>query len=221
MGRRGSSNPTGRGSPGKRSADGFSSRLLQWDCLPVTASSLRRQPDSGFRFINAESEIMRAFLLWSTIVLLLLGAGCRRGVLPKAVPSPPTWSGIPSDDLVFHDNQSGIRETVREVVRDPQTFLHMWEQVVRGQMSPPPHPAIDFDQEMVLVVAAGRMMPGDDIVIDSLLVQEDRGSESLTVLVRTEGGCARLRTDAYPIRIVRVHRVEGPVHFVERREKIC
>jgi hypothetical protein len=79
---------------------------------------------------------------------------------------------------------------------------------------------------MVIVVAAGRMTPEDQIRVDSLLVRpeltsEGKNVETLTIVVRTIKGCGRFRTDAFPVEIVRARKFDGPVKWAERREQNC
>jgi hypothetical protein len=76
-------------------------------------------------------------------------------------------------------------------------------------------PGIDFTQEMLLVVAAGRMSPGDQIRVDSVGVRNDQ----YIAIVRTTVECEPFPADAYPMEIVRVRRDERPVGWVERRER--
>jgi hypothetical protein len=77
---------------------------------------------------------------------------------------------------------------------------------------------------MVIIVAAGRQTPEEQIHVDSLFVQRElmssgRREEVLTIVVRTVVGCGRLRTEAYPVEIVRARRFNGPVKWADRTER--
>jgi hypothetical protein len=68
------------------------------------------------------------------------------------------------------------------------------------------------------------MTPEDRIRVDSVGVRDvtdavGETEEVMMVIVRTVEGCRRFNVDAYPVEIVRVPRFEGPVRFVERRER--
>src|SRR5256885_16983641 len=76
-------------------------------------------------------------------------------------------------------------------------------------------PAMDFDRQMAVLVAAGRMSPGDQIHVDSAGVQGDY----FVVWVRTIVQCRRFSGDVYPLEIVRVGQSDKPPHFIERRER--
>ncbi len=149
---------------------------------------------------------------------LLVSAACRRGAPPAAAPS---WSPVPAE-RVYYDNEGGIRDSVRLVVRDREALQRLWTQATAGQAAPPPPPQVDFGREMLLAVGAGRMTPEDQIQVDSVGVRPEttaagRREDVLAVVVRTTEGCRRFNVDAYPVEIVRVRRFDGPVSFLERR----
>lgn len=153
--------------------------------------------------------------------LVVLTAGCQRG---GAAPAPAPLSPVPAASVVYYDNQGALQDSVRTVVRDPASLQTLWERVTAGQASPPPAPEVDFGREMLVVVGAGRKTPEDQIHVDSVGVRREMGpsgrrQDVLAVVVRTTEGCGRFRTEAYPVEIVRVRRFEGPVSFVERRER--
>jgi hypothetical protein len=75
---------------------------------------------------------------------------------------------------------------------------------------------------MVIVVAAGKMTPDDQISVDSLLVRRELVSsganvETLTIVVSTKKGCRQFQTDAFPVQIVRARKFVGPVKWDNRR----
>ena len=90
-----------------------------------------------------------------------------------------------------------------------------WAQATSTQPAPPPLPTVDFEREMVLVVGAGRMTPGDQIHVDSAGVRRD----FFVAVVRTIVQCRPFPADAYPLEIVRVARSDKTATFVERRER--
>jgi len=152
----------------------------------------------------------------------LVLAGCGRGG-PGAPEPPPPWIAVGSEARLYSDNASGIQDSVRIVVRDAATMRDYWQRATSQQMSPPPPPVVDFNDEMVLVVGAGRMTPEDRIRVDSVVVRNEVTTtgerDVFTALVRVLEGCGRFQTDAYPVEIVRVRRFDGPVRFIERRER--
>lgn len=154
--------------------------------------------------------------------MLLLGslAACRGGGSPEPVqPLNPMVPLAPGAQL-FYDDRGGIPDSIRIVVRDEQAWQAEWARATSERDDPPPLPPVDFDEYQVLVVAAGRMSPGDRIQVDSAGVRTERTTELeeevFEVIVRTVKGCARIPADVYPLTIVRVPRFEGRVSFVER-----
>lgn len=155
------------------------------------------------------------------IVLLGLATGCGRGK-PPAAPPPPT--PMPPPQQLYYDNGGGIRDSTRMVIRDAQTFSAQWARATGSQTSPPPIPTIDFSRQMVILVAAGRKTPEDQIHVDSLLVRPETkpdGSreETLTIVVRNVEACRRIRTEAFPLEFVSARRFTGPIKWLDRSDR--
>lgn len=140
-----------------------------------------------------------------------------------AQPRPPT--PMPPPVPLYYDNGGGIRDSIRVVIREPAVLEDYWFNATMPQSSPPPAPVVNFDRDMVIVVAAGRATPEEEIHVDSLLVQRELNpqgeqEETLTIVVRTVQGCGRFRTEAYPLEIVQARRFDGPVRWRETRQQI-
>src|SRR5439155_15027409 len=103
---------------------------------------------------------------------------------------------------VYYDDGPAFRDSVRIVVRDGDAWRAVWAQATSTQPSPPPLPAVDFTREMVLVVGAGRMTPGDQIHVDSAGVRRD----FFVAVVRTIVQCRPFPAPASPLDIVRLSR---------------
>ncbi len=119
---------------------------------------------------------------------------------------------LPTDRLLY-DDQTGFRDSVTMVVRDPATWGAVWRQANENQASVPQIPAVDFGTHMVLVVGAGRQRPGDQIRVDSLGV---RGNAFIAVVRITEE-CQPFPADVYPLEIVKAPRDSREVLFDVRR----
>jgi hypothetical protein len=148
--------------------------------------------------------------------LLVLLSACSHGVPVILAPEPRmTLQPLPDSAQVYYDNGLAFADSARLVVRDSAAWRAIWQRATRPQASPPPMPDIDFNREMVVVAAAGRMKPGDVIHVDSIGVYR-----STTVLtVRTVTACQPFPYDAYPFEIIRIPRRDGPVQFIERRTR--
>ena len=139
-----------------------------------------------------------------------LVAACHRGAAGMEVLTP-----VLSTARVYYDDGPAFRDSVRMVVRDGAAWRTVWAQATSAQPAPPPLPAVDFEREMVLVVGAGKMTPGDQIHVDSAGVRRD----FFVAVVRTIVQCRPFPADAYPLEIVRVTRSDKTATFVERRER--
>lgn len=152
--------------------------------------------------------------------LLALGLpACGRG---PALPAP--LGPVPETARLYYDDGGGLTDSTRLVVRGEAMWQEVWQRATAPRSAPPPLPVIDFSRDMILVVAAGRMTPEDQIRVDSVGVRRERTAEGedqdvLTVVVRTAQGCGLFASEAYPVEIVRVRRFDGPVNFVERRQR--
>jgi hypothetical protein len=148
-----------------------------------------------------------------TMIAMVGLVACTRTVVVQ--PPPQTLNAVTSSQRVYTDDGIGFPDSARIAVRDAATWQDVWQRATYSHPNPPPMPGIDFTQEMLLVVAAGRMSPGDQIRVDSVGVRNDQ----YIAIVRTTVECEPFPADAYPMEIVRVRRDERPVGWVERRER--
>lgn len=132
-----------------------------------------------------------------------------------APPGQEVLIPVLSSARVYYDDGPAFKDSVRLVVRDSTTWTRVWAQATSTQPSPPPLPAIDFGREMTVLVAAGRMTPGDQIRVDSAGVRQG----FFVVVVRTIVECRPFPAEAYPLEIVRVRQSDKQPSFVERRER--
>ncbi len=157
-----------------------------------------------------------------TLVVVLSGmtlTGCGRKAAPAA---PAPIQALAPMARLYYDNGGGLQDSARIVVRTADELASVWQRATSGQATPPPVPQIDFGRELVLVAAAGRMTPDDQIQVDSVAVRKERTPDGklqdvLTAWVRVTQGCRRFKADAYPVELVRVRQFAGPVHFVDQR----
>lgn len=151
---------------------------------------------------------MRVLVLCLFACTAVLATACRKA--PRDAMAP-----VPAAHRVYTDDGPAFRDSLRLVVRDVNSWSEVWNQATSTQAAPVPLPTIDFGREMIIVVAAGRMSPGDVIRIDSVGTSGGR----LVVVVRTIAECRPFSAEAYPLEIVRVRRSDGPVSFIERRDR--
>src|SRR3954468_10758608 len=89
-------------------------------------------------------------------LLLMLACGNNSGSLPPGVDpgTELTLTRLSSSARPF-GFFSGLREPVRTVVRTNDAWIELWATIHQPTNPVPPAPAIDFDTEMVIVVAMG------------------------------------------------------------------
>ena len=148
------------------------------------------------------------------ILTIAFGAALTAVACGKSVPMVAPLSPVLSSQRVFYDDQTGFPDSVRLVVKDASVWESVWGQATYNQASPPPLPPVDFTRDMIIVVGAGRMSPGDQIRVDSIGTRTD---DYYVVVVKITEECQPFPADVYPLEIVRVPRDERPVVFEVRR----
>src|SRR5687768_13590872 len=150
---------------------------------------------------------MRYLNVVPMIAAVLFGA-CGRG--GGAAPTPRPLGPVPIEAQV--------------AIRDAATLQDIWRRATSTQSSPPPAPTVDFERQMLLLVASGRMRSGDEIHVDSVGTRREvtaagREQEVLAVQYTITEACSRLQRDTYPLEIVRVRRYQGDVRFIGKRAR--
>ena len=152
---------------------------------------------------------MRTTLICLACAAVAVNVSCSKSA---PIVNPSLAPVLPSERLLY-DDQTGYQDSVTMVVRDPATWGAVWRTANQNQASVPQMPAVDFATNMVLVVGAGRMRPGDQIRVDSLGV---RGNAFVAVVRITEE-CQPFPADVYPLEIVKAPRNNNEVIFDVRR----
>lgn len=135
-------------------------------------------------------------------LVVALQPSCRKGV-----PAPIT---ILPPDQVYYSDESRLTEAAEMVVRNDAEWERSWSEITGLATDPP---AQNFRTTMLLVVNGGRLNPGDRVQIDRL---EHRGQE-IVVLYRIIEDCGTLRSDVFPVQVVRTERENRPVRFEVQR----
>lgn len=143
------------------------------------------------------------------LMLFALALGCSSY---SSEPGPVTLRRLNSSAY------SGYGEPKRLVVRDTETWADVWKQMWQWQSTEPALPVIDFDREMILVVALGeRPSGGYSILIDSVQATVDQLTVSVRI-VSPGSGCVVPTVMTQPVDVVYVPRLEVGVQFVQRSE---
>jgi hypothetical protein len=86
------------------------------------------------------------------IIGIVVLASCSKGTVMGGPPPMRTFSFT----RVYTGDGPGFPDSARVAVRDLATWQSVWAQATADQPTPPPLPQIDFEQEMLLVAAAGQ-----------------------------------------------------------------
>ena len=134
---------------------------------------------------------------------------------PKPAPPADEMRPVATDDRVYYDDATAFRDSIRLIIRDPDTWKTTWLRATQAQATSPELPQIDFQRDMLLLVSTGRLNSGDEIHVDSVGLQHGRP----VAVVRTTVECRPFPGDAYPLEIVKLRRSDSALTFLERRGK--
>lgn len=122
---------------------------------------------------------------------------------------------VDADDRIYYDDATAFTDSVRMTISDPETWGRIWLKATQAQATPPALPEIDFKRNMLLLVSAGRLKPGDEIHVDSVGLQHGRP----VAVISTTVDCRPFPGTAFPLEIVRIRRSDSTITFIERRAK--
>ena len=162
--------------------------------------------------------------------LILLATSCGPAQQePRRLEPVPGWTAPakPTDEHVQGELLPGVEVIAvtpdsrvmqghpgRRVVRDSSAWREVWEQAHSSPKPPPPLPAIDFDNEMVVAATSGPFDIDGRFAIDSVL----QSDHQILVVVTRELGCGQTGTEvgSGPTVLVRAPS-RSNVKFIERR----
>jgi len=120
------------------------------------------------------------------------------------------------DGSVAFSTYTGVRDSLRAVVRDSALWQQLWERINQPFYPRPALPSVDFRREMIVVAALGaRPSAGYDVVIERV----DRDSTGIEVALRRAApapGCPVAAVVTQPLDLARIPASDQPVRFRER-----
>ena len=116
---------------------------------------------------------------------------------------------------------SGLAEPRREVVREVAGWSRLWADIHAGVSPAPPRPPVDFERDMLVVVASGTR-PSGGFSIKVRHVATRGGKLEVVVLETCPARDAMVTTElTQPVEVVRLPRRAEPVAFQEARAGPC
>lgn len=166
--------------------------------------------------MHQPSLILRLVVVGATLAVSA-GLTCR-----SPAEAQPSAASTPLRVERFRDGgtafalYSGIRDSLRVVIRDDAAWQHYWALIHRDISPVPPIPRVDFAHDMVVLAALGqRASGGYDIRVDSAYGDGD----GVEVLVRRSSpgrDCIVTAALTQPVDLARIPARSGPVLFLER-----
>ncbi len=155
--------------------------------------------------------------LWQLSLLLIALAACQPPSRGSA--QQPVSGGDLPIERVFTDPFASITEPRRAVIRDAAAWRDFWREAAPPREPAPTRPDVDFTTSMLLVAAMGqRGTGGYEIHIERVY---ERDGELIAVVreISPGAGCMLIQALTSPIEVVKIPRYDGPVSFVEERER--
>lgn len=116
-------------------------------------------------------------------------------------------------DRLYYADGGAIRERMKEAIFTQADFEAWWDRATADRPTTPALPAIEWGQEIVVIVAWGQRKVGDEVRVQGADIAEvpvtvDREEEVLRVFVNYVDGCSGFEQDVFPLEIVRI-RTDG------------
>ncbi len=135
-------------------------------------------------------------------------------------PTSPGDSPI-AYETVVKSSASGFFTPRREVIRNTEEWVRVWDLLHAGQNPVPPRPSIDFEQEMVALAAMGTWSNGCYRV--EITAINLRGTGALEIDVEEfdpTASCVCTLAITQPVHVVRLDRIALAESFRVRREPL-
>ncbi len=155
---------------------------------------------------------------WTTSLLLATITVARCGVVTSPSRHGQAVSIARFGEGTPYTYYSGVRDSMRVVIRDSTDWRRYWAAINGPMRPPPPLPEVDFARSVVVVAAMGqRSSGGYSITLDS--AYRTRQALRIVVVRRLPGsGCVLTATRTAPVDVGRVEDVPDSVVFIERSE---
>jgi hypothetical protein len=155
------------------------------------------------------------FLLLALSIALIL-PGC-----DNKSPTAPALPEGPVEPVPLYASQtSGLIDSQRSVVRTEASFQETWDEIFVDNPAPEPLPTVDFNVNMVLVVASGVQPDG---CYSIAITDAFSDGTDLNVTVTETGptaACMCTQVEVQPVEVVQVPRADE-VFFVNINESVC
>lgn len=150
---------------------------------------------------------------------LLLGTSACSGAKP-ASPGNAPGGPLELETLVQQSIPGQGGPTVREVIRDQAAWTAMWAKLREGSALPETPPAVDFDQDMVIVAAMETQSCVSRVTVRTAV--ESGGELVVGILEAPPAPNCVCITAERPIHVVRLRKTDAPPRFdVERGQTPC
>lgn len=107
---------------------------------------------------------------------------------------------------------SDVRTEATFVIRDAETLRRVWSQVF-GNRTTRDVPTIDFNQQMIVIVAMGAQPSNGHGIRITGAIKRDRGVIVQVTTMSPGSGCSVVAGTTYPVAVARLRKTDATVRF--------
>jgi len=138
---------------------------------------------------------------------------------PDPVREPGPAAAAPVLDSLsrlLHEENSGLKDPVRTVIRDSSAWQEWWRRVTANHRQPVPVPPVDFRREMVVLVGLGtQRSTGYEVSVVSVRQVGATLQVRVQVSLLGAGPCMAGMAVTSPVDVIRIPRSGGVVTFLD------
>lgn len=147
---------------------------------------------------------MKLIATLSALTVLALASCSSTGDASEEAP------GTVEFESLVRQEQSGLTQPEQRVIRTDQAWAEAWKQIMQYRIPAPVMPAVDFERDMVVLVALGER-PTAGHAVEIVSVEREGGFLRVRARESETTGDVKATVLTHPIHAVRVPRSDGPV----------
>ena len=125
--------------------------------------------------------------------------------------------------IELHSGNNGdFKEETTQVISNNTEFEQVWKQAYANFMIKDEMPEVDFEKNVVLLVAMGEKTSGGHTIKITHLTEVNNNSIANVIATSPGKGCMTTESITYPFQIVQIEKTNKPIEFkVEKKVIDC
>jgi hypothetical protein len=147
---------------------------------------------------------LKLIAVLAALATLALTCCSSTGGAEEEAPGPVEFESL------VRQEQSGLVAAEQRVIRTPQAWAEAWKQIMQYRIPAPELPVVDFERDMVVLVALGER-PTAGHAVEIVSVEREGGFLRVLARETKAAGDVQATVLTHPIHAVCVPRSDGPV----------